>query len=100
MQTFYIGVTQPLRFTIDTAPGGTFLNKTKDKSYNLIEKMALNNFEWSSERTQPKRDRGKLGLDVISMLSSKVDSMSQNLECVNVNAVSRVPLPRHVIYVS
>jgi len=50
MQTFYNGVTQPLRFTIDTAPGGTLLNKTKDEAYNLIEKMALNNFQWSSER--------------------------------------------------
>ena len=41
---FYNGVTQPVRSTIDAAAGGTFMNKTKDKAYNLIDKMALNSF--------------------------------------------------------
>jgi len=26
------------------------MNKTKDKAYNLIEEMALNNFQWSNEQ--------------------------------------------------
>ena len=51
MQTMYNGVTQPLRSTIDATPGGTLMNKTKDEAYNLIEKMALNNFQWLYERT-------------------------------------------------
>jgi len=43
VQTFYNGVTQPLRSTIDAAAGGTLMNKTKDEAYNLIEEMTLNN---------------------------------------------------------
>jgi len=39
--------------------------------------MTLNNFQWSSERTQPKQVGVKLELDAISMLSPKVDAMSQ-----------------------
>jgi len=31
------------------AAGGTLMNKTKEEAYNLIEKMTLNNFQWSSE---------------------------------------------------
>jgi len=52
------------------------MNKSEDKAYNLIEEMALHNFQWSSERTQLKWVGGKLELDAIPMLSSKVDAMS------------------------
>jgi len=76
------------------------MNKTEDEAYNLIEEMALNNFQWLSEKAQPKHIGGKLELDVISMLSSKVDAMSQKLECLNVNSVSSSTLPYHVIYVN
>jgi len=47
--TFYNGVTQPLRSTIDAPIGGTLINKA-DEAYNFIEEMALNNFEWSSKK--------------------------------------------------
>jgi len=33
----------------------TLMSKTKDEAYNLIKEMALNNYQWSSERGQPKR---------------------------------------------
>jgi len=45
MQTFYNGVTQLVRSTIDAATGGTLMNKKKDEAYNLIEKMSLNNLQ-------------------------------------------------------
>jgi len=88
MQTSYNGVTQPLRSTIDAAAGGTLMKKIEDEAYNLIEEMARNNFQWSSKRTQPNRVGCKLELDVIFMLSSKVNVMSQKLESFNVNSVS------------
>ena len=63
IQTFYNGVTQPMRSTIDAVAGGTLINKTEDEAYNLIEEMALNNFQWSTERGQRKRVGGKLEVD-------------------------------------
>jgi len=44
VQTFYNGVTQLVRSTIDAVIGGTLMNKIKDEAYNLIQKMVLNNF--------------------------------------------------------
>jgi len=44
VQTFYNGVTQPLRSTIDAIGGGTFMKKTEDEPCNLIEGMTLDNF--------------------------------------------------------
>jgi len=64
------------------------MNKTEDEAYNLIEEMILNDFQWLSERAQPKQVGAKLELDATSMLSSKVNAMSQKLERLNVNFVS------------
>ena len=46
---------QPVRFMIDAAAGGTLMSKTEEEAYNLIEEMALNNYQWPSERGQPKQ---------------------------------------------
>jgi len=50
VQTFYNGVTQPVRSMIDAATGETLVSKTEEEAYNLIEEMALNNYQWSNER--------------------------------------------------
>jgi len=58
MQTFYNGVTQPLRSTIDAVAGGTLINKIEDEAYNIIEEMALNNSECRLTEPNPS------GLDI------------------------------------
>jgi len=52
------------------------MNKTGDEAYNLIEEMSLNNFQWSTRRSQCKRVEGKLKVDVLTLLSTKVDTMT------------------------
>jgi len=36
VQTFYSGLTQPVRSIIDAAVGGTLMSKTEEEAYNLI----------------------------------------------------------------
>ena len=60
------------------------MNKMKDEAFNLIEDMTLNNFQWSTERGQPKRVRGKLEVDALTLLAAKVDAMTQRLDRMNV----------------
>ena len=62
------------------------MSKTEDKAYNLIEEMMLNNFQWSSERAQPRQVGGKLKVDAFTLLSSEVDAMTKRLDQLNVNA--------------
>jgi len=70
------------------------MNKTEDEAYNLIEEMALNNYQWSTERGQPKRVGGKLEVDALTLLSGKVDAMTQRMDRMNVNVVnSSAPPP-------
>ena len=65
-----------MRSTIDAAVGGTLMNKTEDKPYNMIEEIALNHYQWSNEHSQPKSVRGKLEVYVLTLLTAKVDAMT------------------------
>ena len=66
-----------MTFTIDAAEGGTLRSKTKDEVDNLIEEMVLNNFQWSTERAQPRWVGDKLEVDAFTLLSAKVDAMTK-----------------------
>jgi len=100
IQAFFNGVTQPARSTIDAAAGGTLMNITEDEAYNLIEEMTLNNFQWSTERGQPKWVGGKLEVDVLTFLSAKVDVMTQRLDRINANVVNSSASPPCEIFSS
>ena len=70
------------------------MSKTEDEAYNLIEEMALNNFQWSPEQAQPRCVGGKLEVDAFTLLSAKVDAMTKRLDQLNVNAAnSSAPSP-------
>jgi len=94
IQTLYSGVTQVVRSTIDVAVGGTLMNKMEDEVFNLIEEMALNNFQCSTEWGQPKWVGGNLEVDALTLLSAKVDAITQRLDRMNANAMnSSAPPP-------
>jgi len=70
------------------------MSKTEEEAYNLIEEMALNNYQWSNERRQPKRVGGKYEIDALTLLTAKMDAMTQKSDKLNVNAVnSCAPFP-------
>ena len=73
------------------------MNKTENEAYNLIEEMALNNLQWSTERGQPKWVEGKLEVDVLTLFSAKVDAMTQRLDRINANAVNSSAPPPYEI---
>ena len=98
IQVFYNGVTQPVRSTTNATVGEILMNKTDDEAYNLIEEMVLNNFQRSTKRGQPKRVRGKLEVVALTLLSAKVNAMTQRLDCINVNAVNSSAHPPCEIY--
>ena len=51
---------------IDAATRGTLMSKTEEEAFNLIEEMALNNYQWSSEHGQPNRIGCKYDIDVLT----------------------------------
>ena len=88
IQTFYNVVTQVVQCTIDVVAEGTLMKKMEDEGFNLIEEMALNNFPWPTKRGQPKQVGGKLEVDTLTFLSTKVNAVTLGLNRMNVNAVN------------
>ena len=74
-----------MKSMIDVAAVGTLMSNTEDEAYNLIEKMALNNHQWSNEGGQPKRAGGKFDIDALTLLTTKMDAMTQSIDRLNVN---------------
>ena len=80
MQTFYHGLTNSTRETMDAAVGGAFLSLTIPAVTTLMEKMASNQ-GWNEERLQTrKRGGGMHQLKEVDMLSAKMDLLMKRLE--------------------
>ena len=58
IQTFYQGLTESMRITIDATTQGSFMSKTLEDAYNLLETMASNNYQCHKERSAPKKVAG------------------------------------------
>ena len=50
--------------------------------------MALNKYQWSNERGQHKRVGGKFDVNALTLLTAKMDAMTQKLDGLNMNVVN------------
>ena len=57
-----------------------------------MEWVALNNYQWSNERGQPKRVGGKFDVDALTVPTAKMDAMTQKLDRLDVNVVNSCAL--------
>ena len=64
------------------------MSKTEKEAYNLIDEMALNNYQWSNDRGQPKRVGGKFDVDPLTLRIAKLDAMTQKFDKLNVSVVN------------
>ncbi|KAA3456048.1 Retrotransposon gag protein [Gossypium australe] len=76
-QTFYNGVKPSTRQLIDSAASGTLNNKTPEATYEFIEEMSLNNYQWQVRRTKPTKAASVFNLDAVTMLSNQVHPVMQ-----------------------
>ncbi|XP_062119231.1 uncharacterized protein LOC133832979 [Humulus lupulus] len=74
----------------DAASGGAFMSKSANEAYDLLEEMAMNNYQWPSERETNKKVAGVHELDAISMFSSQVATLTKQLQQNNIHAQAPV----------
>lgn len=79
-QTFYNGLATATRTLIDAASGGSLMSKSKDQSFELLDEMAQNNYQWPSERIAPKKAAGIYEVDALTNLTAQVASLSKQLQ--------------------
>ncbi|XP_058769280.1 uncharacterized protein LOC131643144 [Vicia villosa] len=83
IHAFYNGLLHNIRLSIDATAGGTLMDKPYDKDYQLIENMALNHYQWGSERTLVEKSQTKGGMYEISSLdkfNAKLNALTQKID--------------------
>src|SRR4030065_1168930 len=95
VHTFYNGLLYATKMSVDAAAGSGLMNKNITKAYALIEDMAQNHYQWTSERattaatpTPPKKEAGMYEVSPIDHLAAKLDALTQKFEKLNVSAGS------------
>ncbi|XP_062080674.1 uncharacterized protein LOC133785458 [Humulus lupulus] len=56
------------------------MSKSANEAYELLEEMVMNNYQWPTERGQPKKVAGMMELDAISMLTTQVAALTKELQ--------------------
>ena len=58
------------------------MSKTQEEAYNLLEEMAINNFQWPNERGMARKTMGVQEVDEVTSLKAKVHILTQELKAM------------------
>ncbi|XP_017974489.1 PREDICTED: uncharacterized protein LOC108661567 [Theobroma cacao] len=87
VQTFYNGLAGSIKTTIDVAVGGALMSKNAANAYNLLEEMALNNYQWPSKRSSSRKVIGAYEIDAIGNLVVQMVALSKKIDTLGVHVV-------------
>ena len=59
------------------------MSKTQDEAYELLEEMAMNNYQWPRYHLAPKKIMGTHEANAITALTSQVQELSQQLKAIH-----------------
>jgi len=76
VQTFYNGLEQSVKISVDATAGGALMRKSIEVAKGLLEDMTSSNYHWSSKRITPKRSSGKYDVDSVTFLANRVDVLA------------------------
>nr|GEZ02248.1 reverse transcriptase domain-containing protein [Tanacetum cinerariifolium] len=80
IDTFYNGLTLSHRDTINTAAGGTFMQKTQEECYELIENMTAHHNHWDTSAIRDETSR-----NISSTSTTESPEVVRQLEMMNKN---------------
>ena len=94
---FYNGLLYTTKIYVDAATGGALMNKTYTAAYALIENIAQNHYQWTSERvitasSPSKKEAGMHEISSLGHLATKVDALTQKFDKINTSVVTPAPV--------
>ncbi|XP_062102852.1 uncharacterized protein LOC133813440 [Humulus lupulus] len=89
VHNFYNRLCGTTRTIIDVVAGGDFMSKNAIESYELLEEMAMNNYQWPAEGERNKKVVGVHELDAITALTAQVATLTKQLQqnTISANAI-------------
>ncbi|GJS70790.1 reverse transcriptase domain-containing protein [Tanacetum coccineum] len=85
IDTFYNGLTLSHWDTINVAAGGTFMQKTLEECYELIENMTAHHNHWDTSATRDKKSR-----NISSTTTTESPKVVRQLEMMNKNFMEKM----------
>ncbi|XVE50038.1 hypothetical protein DITRI_Ditri01bG0129900 [Diplodiscus trichospermus] len=76
IHTFYNKLGTQHRSSIDATAWGSIISKNDDEAYELIEKMAANDYQWPFERVNPKKVTSAKDVETQKTLATLVAQMA------------------------
>ena len=80
---FYNGLSCPIRTLIDASAGGAIMGKNEVEAYQILENIALNDYQWPVERVARKKPAGVFDLDMFTKLLLKCLHSQSNYKPLN-----------------
>ncbi|KAG8491357.1 hypothetical protein CXB51_014478 [Gossypium anomalum] len=86
LEKFYNGLNAHTRMVVDASANGAILSKSYNEAYEIIERIASNNYQWPTNRaTSGRRVVGIHKVDAFTSLASQVSSISSMLKNLTTN---------------
>ncbi|KAH9751853.1 hypothetical protein KPL71_014470 [Citrus sinensis] len=77
LEAFYNGLNPSTRLMVDASANGALLSKSYTEAYEILERIANNNYQWPSTRQPAARGAaGVHNIDAITTLSRQVTSLT------------------------
>ncbi|KAK8562494.1 hypothetical protein V6N12_010572 [Hibiscus sabdariffa] len=78
---FYNGVNAPTRMMLDASAIGTLLDKSPEEAFEILDKIANNDYQFPTSRLGPgRRTSGKLELDANDSVSAQLSAITNLLK--------------------
>ncbi|XP_062086155.1 uncharacterized protein LOC133792262 [Humulus lupulus] len=79
METFYNGLKPASRMVLDASANGAILSKTYNEAFEILERIASNNYQWSNTRAPISRKvAGVLELDALTAQMASMTNILKN----------------------
>ncbi|XP_052299243.1 uncharacterized protein LOC127902982 [Citrus sinensis] len=83
LETFYNGLNPSTRLMVDTSANGALLSKSYNEAYEILERIANNNYQWPSTRQAAARGTtGVHNVDTLTALSAQVTSLTRMVKAM------------------
>ena len=87
---FYNGLNGSNRTLVDTAAGGALFKKSAEEAHNLLEEMAINHYQWPSERATVTKVAGIYEVDPIVALTAQISTLATQVAALTKPQVASI----------
>ena len=81
--------TQVLRLMVDASVNGTLLSKSYNEAYEILERIANNNYQWT----------GVHNVDALTILSAQVTSLTNIVKDIITTLATLTKLLRYLVFI-